>query len=105
MLVVVLINANNSFFRVDRSNKGHILGVPRKSIAERDLSSATVSLLRIILHSAMLGSAGREPEVMILSRTLNHCQQYRVTQIFPELCAHTWCLNIYSRFFLLSVFK
>ena len=42
------------FLSVDRSTKGHILGVPQKSIAERDLSPATVSLLRIILHSAML---------------------------------------------------
>ena len=96
MLEVVLINANNSFLRVDRSNKGHILGVPQKSIAERDLSSATVSLLRIILHSAMLGSAGREPKVIILSRTLKHCKHYRVTQIIPELFVHTWCLNIYK---------
>lgn len=54
------------FFRsVDRSTKGHILGVPQKSIAERDLSPATVSLLRIILHSAMLVSASRQPEVTI----------------------------------------
>lgn len=50
---------------VDRSTKGHILGVPQKSIAERDLSPATVSLLRIILHSAMLVSASRQPEVTI----------------------------------------
>ena len=53
------------FLSVDRSTKGHILGVPQKSIAERDLSSATVSLLRIILHSAMLVSASRQPEVTI----------------------------------------
>lgn len=53
------------FLSVDRSTKGHILGVPQKSIAERDLSPATVSLLRIILHSAMLVSASRQPEVTI----------------------------------------
>ena len=51
------------FVRHDRSSTGHILGLPQQIIAERDLSPANVSLLRVILHSAMLAGAHQEPEV------------------------------------------
>ena len=51
------------FSRVDRSNKGHILGAPQKAVAERDLSPAMVSLLRLILHSTMLAGGCRQPQV------------------------------------------
>ena len=51
------------FVRRDRSSSGHILGAPQRMIAERDLSPANVSLLRIILHSAMLAGAYHQPEV------------------------------------------
>lgn len=48
----------------DRSNKGHILGAPKRvTVTERDLSPAMVNLLRVILHSAMLSGACEQPEV------------------------------------------
>ena len=51
-------------FREDRSNKGHILGTPKRIVGpERDLSPTMVSLLRFILHSAMLSAAQDQPEV------------------------------------------
>ena len=51
-------------FRIDRSNKGHILGAPKRfTVTERNLSPAMVSLLRIILHSAMITGAQEHPEV------------------------------------------
>ena len=53
-----------SIFRGDRSNKGHILGAPKGiTVAERDLTPAMVSLMRIILHSAMMAGAQENPEV------------------------------------------
>lgn len=51
--------------RHDRSSTGHILGDPQRIIAERDLSPANVSLLRVILHSAMLAGAYQQPEVKL----------------------------------------
>ena len=53
------------FVRQDRSSTGHILGAPQRIIAERDLSPANVSLLRVILHSAMLAGAYQQPEVKL----------------------------------------
>ena len=51
-------------FREDRSNKGHILGTPKRIVGpERDLSPTMVILLRFILHSAMLSAAQDQPEV------------------------------------------
>lgn len=51
-------------FRGDRSSKGHILGAPKAiRVAERDLTPAMVSLLRIILHSAMMTGAHENHEV------------------------------------------
>ena len=51
-------------FREDRSNKGHILGTPKRIVgSERDLSPTMLSLLRFILHSAMLSAAQEQPEV------------------------------------------
>ncbi|KAJ7339360.1 hypothetical protein OS493_005754 [Desmophyllum pertusum] len=61
----VLVQNNKMATSDDLSNSGHILGDPqRRTLAERDLSPATVSLLRIILHSAMLAGAYQEPEVV-----------------------------------------
>ncbi|PFX15559.1 E3 ubiquitin-protein ligase RNF213 [Stylophora pistillata] len=49
----------------DRSNKGHILGAPKGiTVAERDLTPAMVSLMRIILHSAMMAGAQENPEAI-----------------------------------------
>ncbi|CAH3163087.1 unnamed protein product, partial [Porites evermanni] len=78
----VLAQANRLANRRDRSNKGHILGVPQKSVAERGLSPATVSLLRVILHSAMLVSACREPEAV----------RQLIAQEVPEdgVCGFLW---------------
>lgn len=53
------------FVRHDSSGTGHILGAPQRVIAERDLSLANVSLLRVILHSAMLAGAYQQPEVKL----------------------------------------
>ena len=51
-------------FREDRSNKGHILGTPKRIVgSERELSPTMLSLLRFILHSAMLSAAQEQPEV------------------------------------------
>ncbi|XP_078382607.1 E3 ubiquitin-protein ligase rnf213-alpha-like isoform X3 [Oculina patagonica] len=68
--------------RVDRSNTGHILGAPQRTIAERDLSPGNVSLLRVILHSAMLAGAYREPEAV---------SQLMQPEVQPEdVCGFLW---------------
>lgn len=60
-------------FRIDRSNKGHILGAPKRfTVTERDLSPAMVSLLRIILHSAMITGAQEHPEVNYIQNDLRN---------------------------------
>ncbi|CAH3037778.1 unnamed protein product, partial [Pocillopora meandrina] len=60
-----LVSNNRLARREDRSNKGHILGTPKRIVGpERDLSPTIVSLLRFILHSAMLSAAQEQPEVV-----------------------------------------
>ncbi|XP_022797655.1 E3 ubiquitin-protein ligase rnf213-alpha-like isoform X3 [Stylophora pistillata] len=60
-----LVPNNKLARRDDRSNKGHILGTPKRIVgSERDLSPAMVSLLRFILHSAMLSGAQEQPKVV-----------------------------------------
>lgn len=60
-------------FRIDRSNKGHILGAPKRfTVTERDLSPAMVSLLRIILHSATITGAQEHPEVNYVQHGLRN---------------------------------
>ncbi|XP_022806306.1 E3 ubiquitin-protein ligase RNF213-like [Stylophora pistillata] len=60
-----LVPNNREASRGDRSNKGHILGAPKGiTVAERDLTPAMVSLMRIILHSAMMAGAQENPEAI-----------------------------------------
>ena len=75
-------------FREDRSNKGHILGTPKRIVGpERDLSPTIVSLLRFILHSAMLSAAQEQPEVDI-----------RIAIYFPrQRLFHLLTINIVRR--------
>ena len=57
--------------RRDRTKTGHALGEPasRPTHAEpqRDMSPIVCSVLRIIMHSAMVMGASRNPQVIISS--------------------------------------
>ena len=51
-------------WRSPQPPQGHILGTPKRIVgSERELSPTMLSLLRFILHSAMLSAAQEQPEV------------------------------------------
>ena len=70
MIIWALSSFQLSIFRKDRTKTGHALGEPgsRPTNAEpqRDMPPIVCSLLRIIMHSAMVMGASRNPQVISL---------------------------------------
>ena len=68
-MIIQMLSFQLSISRKDRTKTGHALGEPgsRSTHAEpqRDMPPIVCSLLRIIMHSAMVMGGSRNPQVIV----------------------------------------
>ena len=68
MITQVVSTFQLSISRKDRTKAGHVLGEPSSRLTnaepQRDMPPIVCSLLRIIVHSAMVMGASRNPQVI-----------------------------------------